>query len=97
SQVRKHERNYTVIVLGYTVEPENPCKPRHHKNPAVTQTIDTAWTNTLATEHYTSQPVRYATRLTLDQRSMSSTSRRSEMRNKNNHNCRSLAGLQSHA
>ncbi|MQM19877.1 hypothetical protein Taro_052890 [Colocasia esculenta] len=35
SQVRKRERNYTVIGLGYTTGPENPCKPRHYKNPAV--------------------------------------------------------------
>ncbi|MQL71780.1 hypothetical protein Taro_004097, partial [Colocasia esculenta] len=63
SQVRKRERNYTVVGLRYSAEPENPCAPRHHKNPA----------------------------------SMSSTSRRSETRTKNNHNCRSLAGLRSHA
>ncbi|MQL95243.1 hypothetical protein Taro_027911 [Colocasia esculenta] len=38
SQVRKRERNYTVVGLGYTAGPENSCKPRHHKNPAVTVT-----------------------------------------------------------
>ncbi|MQL68563.1 hypothetical protein Taro_000801 [Colocasia esculenta] len=35
SQVRKRERNYTVIGLSYSVEPENPCTPTHHKNPAI--------------------------------------------------------------
>ncbi|MQM18665.1 hypothetical protein Taro_051658 [Colocasia esculenta] len=82
SQVRKHERNHTVIGLGYTSGLENPCKTQHQKKPkAVTHTTKHYLGKHTSYSTYTSQPIRCATHLTLDQRSMSNTSHRSETRN----------------